>query len=62
MYVRSRNCSEPAPQYGGLDCPGNNTQVSPCNFGVECPSKSYVICLEGLFLALNIGHQSCRYC
>ncbi|WAR18812.1 CADN-like protein [Mya arenaria] len=33
---RSRTCSNPEPQYGGLDCVGDSTESQPCNGG-PCP-------------------------
>ncbi|KAJ8315426.1 hypothetical protein KUTeg_007576 [Tegillarca granosa] len=28
---RSRSCTNPSPQYGGADCPGNTTDRTDCN-------------------------------
>jgi len=35
---RNRTCTEPAPQYGGDYCSGNDTDVSTCNDNL-CPGK-----------------------
>ncbi|WAR18814.1 MLP-like protein [Mya arenaria] len=33
---RSRTCTNPEPQYGGLDCVGDSTETQSCNDG-QCP-------------------------
>ncbi len=33
---RSRSCTEPPPQFGGLDCEGDLAEVRPC-FERHCP-------------------------
>ena len=35
---RNRSCTDPEPQYGGLDCSGNRTDHEECNTHA-CPSK-----------------------
>ena len=34
---RRRSCSNPSPQHGGLNCPGNSSEEAYCNFG-PCPN------------------------
>ncbi|WAR18815.1 HMCN1-like protein [Mya arenaria] len=36
IQSRSRSCTNPEPQYGGLDCVGDSTEFQPCNDG-PCP-------------------------
>ena len=36
VKTRRRTCSKPVPQHGGINCPGNNTQVHSC-FDRACP-------------------------
>ncbi|XP_033637175.1 SCO-spondin-like [Asterias rubens] len=34
---RHRNCTDPAPMYGGVDCAGSNRSHKICNGDVQCP-------------------------
>jgi hypothetical protein len=36
--LRHRTCTNPAPQNGGLDCPGNGTELKTCQLKL-CPGK-----------------------
>ena len=36
--TRIRTCSQPAPQNGGAQCPGNHTQIHAC-FDRSCPGN-----------------------
>lgn len=36
--IRHRNCTNPAPQYGGKRCVGGSLETEPCAI-VKCPSK-----------------------
>lgn len=38
-HVRTRNCNNPYPQYGGSQCVGDSKQVETCASNVTCPSK-----------------------
>ncbi|XP_053383246.1 thrombospondin-1-like isoform X2 [Mercenaria mercenaria] len=40
--VRTRACTDPAPQYGGLDCLGNDTDTKSCQ-NKPCPGKWTVL-------------------
>lgn len=35
---RTRSCSDPAPKYGGKNCPGADTQYRMCNM-MACPDS-----------------------
>lgn len=35
--LRKRVCNNPAPQFGGQMCPGNDFEEGPCDTGVICP-------------------------
>ena len=37
--IRSRSCSDPAPAFGGLDCPGLEEEALACNTQ-PCPGKN----------------------
>ena len=37
FQVRKRECSSPAPAYGGLYCEGLGTEKTPCDTGIICP-------------------------
>jgi len=37
---RSRTCTNPEPQHGGLDCVGDTIETDVCN-DAACPSKQY---------------------
>ena len=37
---RSRDCNNPTPDHGGLDCIGNASQTQVCNMEV-CPGKFF---------------------
>ena len=41
LETRLRTCTNPAPQYGGLDCPSttNDTETRTCDSGVMCGRK-----------------------
>ena len=39
IMSRNRTCSDPEPQFNGLDCSGNNTEKASCNEN-HCPSKT----------------------
>ncbi|KAJ8311590.1 hypothetical protein KUTeg_010945 [Tegillarca granosa] len=36
MQSRTRSCSDPSPQCGGLQCDGPTTEQQPCNIHVSC--------------------------
>lgn len=36
-HKRFRTCSEPQPQFGGLDCIGPDVEILECDSGVPCP-------------------------
>lgn len=36
-HVRTRNCNNPYPQYGGAQCVGDSKQVATCVSNVTCP-------------------------
>ena len=36
--TRTRTCTNPAPDYGGLDCQGESTETQDCNTHL-CPGK-----------------------
>ena len=37
VHVRTRECTSPAPQYGGRYCEGPDTEKSPCFTNIMCP-------------------------
>ena len=37
--LRQRLCNNPAPQNGGLDCPGKGTEIKKCRMKL-CPGKT----------------------
>ena len=39
LKIRERNCSEPAPKFGGRECPGFINETQSCYSGAPCPSK-----------------------
>jgi len=49
---RNRICSDPEPQFNGLDCSGNITEKDSCSEN-HCPSKTDNI----LLLSLIYGYQ-----
>jgi len=38
-HLRSRECSNPSPMFGGEDCEGIDVNYRRCNVGTRCPSK-----------------------
>lgn len=49
---RFRSCSNPSPEYGGLDCPGDNIELMNC-FGGNCSgTKACIIFLNLYFVFL----------
>ena len=40
--TRMRNCSAPAPQYGGNNCTGDDTENTTCTLS-HCPSNNKMI-------------------
>ena len=48
--TRSRTCTNPAPQYGGANCPGSAGSSQACNTQ-HCPSTSRIL-FEGMFYVL----------
>ena len=45
--VKRRICNKPAPNHGGLSCPGPNSTKSDCNTN-QCPSKIFMFNKVGL--------------
>ena len=39
LQIRERNCSEPAPKFGGRECLGFINETQSCYSGTPCPSK-----------------------
>ena len=39
--TRSRTCTNPAPQHGGLDCVGDSTETRECNTK-GCKGKTFL--------------------
>ncbi|XP_071164730.1 uncharacterized protein [Mytilus edulis] len=37
QQVRTRNCSDPGPQWGGLQCVGSDTESQSCVASITCP-------------------------
>ncbi|CAG2239285.1 Hemicentin-1,Coadhesin,Adhesion G protein-coupled receptor B3,Thrombospondin-2,Thrombospondin-1,Mucin-like protein,Adhesion G protein-coupled receptor B1 [Mytilus edulis] len=54
LTLRYRNCSNPEPQFGGIDCIGNRTEKDSCNTHY-CPGSSTAVtvrivkCLEDIY-------------
>ena len=42
--LRERNCSEPAPKFGGRECLGSINETQSCYSGTPCQSKLTIIC------------------
>ncbi|KAJ8312553.1 hypothetical protein KUTeg_009926 [Tegillarca granosa] len=43
LIMRTRECNQPPPVFGGRYCPGNNVQRRDCTIKVPCPgTKSFV--------------------
>lgn len=40
---RTRECTAPAPQYGGKPCDGKPSEIRICNKDVPCPGKKFVM-------------------
>ena len=40
QYVRARNCDNPPPSDGGLDCPGNATDIAGCTNDSPCSGNA----------------------
>ena len=55
--TRTRECTNPAPAYGGLDCAAPGQEQQDCKI-VECPVGKYVpiqwIFMNGILCFLNI--------
>ncbi|KAJ8312198.1 hypothetical protein KUTeg_009571 [Tegillarca granosa] len=53
---RSRDCTNPSPQYGGNNCSGNSSETDECSTNVECPitcsASQYTCSGDGLCIAL----------
>lgn len=45
VRLRSRQCDNPAPLRGGVDCIGSAQEAGDCN-AVECIGKSYMVCSD----------------
>jgi len=41
-WTRERNCTEPEPRFGGLNCTGNGTETDTCVM-YPCPGESRLI-------------------
>lgn len=50
---RFRSCSNPSPEYGGLDCSGDNTELMNC-FGGNCTGTEACL-FESLFIYFLFG-------
>lgn len=64
LTLRYRNCSNPEPQFGGIDCIGNGTENDSCNTHY-CPGYKYnsiknniMIILLPCFRNLNCPEQA----
>jgi len=40
--IEPRSCDNPAPENGGFNCPGNNTETGPCN-EFPCPISTFTL-------------------
>ena len=53
IMSKNRTCSDPEPQFNGLDCSGNNTEKDSCNEN-HCPSKSdFFLSLLLIYLSVH---------
>ncbi|XP_053383251.1 adhesion G protein-coupled receptor B3-like isoform X2 [Mercenaria mercenaria] len=63
--IRTRSCTDPAPQYGGLDCPGNDTDTKSCH-REPCPVHGgwstwslWSLCSESCDIGIRHRDRSC---
>lgn len=57
--TRTRTCTEPTPENGGLDCVGSPTDTKNCNLRT-CPSKQFRVQVYRqcfVFIVLNNVHD-----
>lgn len=65
--TRSRSCSSPAPQYGGLSCTGSTTSTQDCNTQ-HCPSRGFLHTgqsnkfeiINGVFFLANVLNHTIK--
>ena len=55
---RSRDCDNPAPQFGGLDCVGGKSEEELCNTH-NCPSIYF--CLSLFSLCYTLAHAKLHF-
>ena len=51
--ARMRNCSNPSPQYGGINCTGNDIETKTCNL-THCPGYTKITLI---YYAYTMGHN-----
>ncbi|KAJ8304500.1 hypothetical protein KUTeg_018083 [Tegillarca granosa] len=66
-YTRTRTCDNPAPQHGGANCTGSDSETDPCNNGTCYPSvlgnlqrnctRKYFGCKAGQIMCIDFAFR-----
>lgn len=62
IKMRTRECTNPPPENGGLNCTGTKVEQFPCGSAVECQSKDIIhLILQYFFKWVKFNRYFCSF-